>query len=181
MKNYIPNYLTKFSLLVNEIDMKKISLLSSYFREAKKRKSKVIIVGNGGSASIASHVTTDLSKVCRIRAINFNEGNFLTCLSNDYSYENWVVEALKIHVEKNDLIVLISSSGNSPNIINAAKFCKKNKFKLVTLNGFDNKKPILRKHGVLNFSINSSNYNHIENIHQLILLSSLDNLLNAEI
>ena len=181
MNKYISEYLTQFTLLVNQIDIKKILLLSSYFKEIKKKNSKIIIVGNGGSASIANHVTTDLSKVCRIRAINFNEGNFLTCLSNDYSYENWVVEALKIHAEKKDLIVLISSGGNSPNIINAAKYCRKNNYKLVTLNGFDNKNPILKKYGILNFSINSINYNHIENIHQLILLTSLDYLLNSKI
>ncbi len=180
MSNYIFDYLDQFISLIEEVDNKKISLLSSYFKEVKNKKSKIIIVGNGGSASIASHVTTDLSKVCKIRAINFNEGNFLTCFSNDFGYQNWVVEALKIHADKKDLIVLISSSGTSLNIVNAAKYLKKLKFNFITLNGFDKNNPLLKKYGDINFSVKSSNFNLIENTHQFILLTALDFILKAK-
>ena len=75
------------------------------------KKIKNIVVGNGGSASIASHVSVDFVKAAKIRSINFNEANFLTCFSNDYGYENWVEEALKTYADKDDLLILISSSG----------------------------------------------------------------------
>lgn len=181
MNNYLIDYINKYTSLISHIDSKKVDALTKIFKNIKNKKSKIIIVGNGGSASIASHVSTDLSKVCKVRSLNFNEGNFLTCLSNDFGYENWVVEALKMHSDKTDLIILISSSGTSPNIINAAKYLKKNKIKLVTLNGFDKKKPPLKKFGDLNFSIDSSNYNMIENIHQFILLSALDCLIKTKV
>ena len=71
-----------------------------------------------------------------IRCINFNESNLLTCFSNDYGYENWVKEALKFYADNGDLIILISSSGNSLNMINAAKFIKSKKNTLVTFTGF---------------------------------------------
>ena len=179
-KNYLKNYNDKFTSLINTIDSNKVHKLALDFVKIKKSKSKVVIIGNGGSASIASHVSTDLTKVCNIRSINFNEANFLTCLSNDFGYKNWVVEALKMHLDQKDLTILISSSGTSVNIINAAKFLKKNKFKFITFNGFDKKKPTLKRFGNLNFSIDSSNYNIIENIHQFIILSSLDYLINTK-
>lgn len=179
MIDYIENYIKTFNVIISEIDKKKIVKLSQNFIRVSKVKSKIIIIGNGGSASIASHVTTDLSKVCKIRAVNFNEGNFLTCFSNDYGYENWVVEALKIHADKKDLIILISSSGTSPNIINAAKYLKKINIKYVTLNGFHKNNPLLNKFGDLNFSVNSSNFNIIENTHQFILLTAMDYTIKA--
>lgn len=180
MNEYINRYKKTFNLIISEIDKNKIINLSQNFLNVKKVKSKIIIVGNGGSASIASHVTTDLSKVCKIRSVNFNEGNFLTCFSNDFGYQNWVVEALKIHADKKDLIILISSSGTSLNIVNAAKFLKRHKFNFITLNGFDKKNPTLKKYGKLNFSVNSSNFNLIENAHQFILLAAMDFTIKAK-
>lgn len=180
MNNYTERYIKAFNTIISEIDTNKIIKLSQNFLKVAKIKSKIIIVGNGGSASIASHVTTDLSKVCKIRAINFNEGNFLTCFSNDFGYQNWVVEALKIHADKKDLIVLISSSGTSLNIVNAAKYLKKLKFNFITLNGFDKNNPLLKKYGDINFSVKSSNFNLIENTHQFILLTALDFILEAK-
>ncbi len=180
MNNYTERYVKAFNTIISEIDTNKIIQLSQNFLKVAKIKSKIIIVGNGGSASIASHVTTDLSKVCKIRAINFNEGNFLTCFSNDFGYQNWVVEALKIHADKKDLIVLISSSGTSLNIVNAAKYLKKLKFNFITLNGFDKNNPLLKKYGKINFSVKSSNFNLIENTHQFILLTALDFILKVK-
>ena len=67
------------------------------------------LCGNGGSASIASHFSVDLSKNAKIKCINFNEANLLTCLSNDYGYEKWIEKALKIYGEQGDCLILISS------------------------------------------------------------------------
>ena len=73
----------------------------------------IYIVGNGGSASIASHVSVDFAKVARIKSATFNNANLITCFANDYGYENWVTEAIKAYLNKNDMVILISSSGNS--------------------------------------------------------------------
>ena len=107
-----------------------------------------------------------------IRCINFNESDLLTCFANDYGYEKWVVQALKFYSDMGDLIILISASGNSKNMVNAAKYIK-SKNKLVTFTGFYGKNT-LNKLGHLNFSVNSKEYNFIENIHQYWLLTLVD-------
>ncbi len=172
--NFIDIYFDKFqksSLDKNIIP--KIIELKKFFLKTKLNKGKVIIVGNGGSSAIASHVSVDLNKVVGIKSYNFNEYDFITCLANDYGYENWVKKALEIHLEKNDLVILISSSGNSPNLINAAKFVNKKKNKLVTLTGF-NKNNKLSKLGNLSLWTDSKAYNIIENTHQFWLLLVCD-------
>ena len=110
----------------------------------KTNKKKVILVGNGGSAAMASHVSVDLTKMCKIRSVNFNEADLITCFSNDYGYENWVQKALSSYADKGDLLICISSSGESKNIINGAKFAKKIGCKVVTLTGFDKKNKVER-------------------------------------
>ena len=83
--------------------------------ETKNKKGKVILIGNEGNSAIASHVSVDLNKAVGIKSLNFCEYDLITCLSNDYGYENWVSKALEYHLEKHDLII-ISSSG-SQNLI----------------------------------------------------------------
>ena len=134
---------------------------------------KVIIVGNGGSAAIASHYSVDLTKNARIRSVNFNDSSLLTCFSNDYGYENWVKKAIEFYGEPNDVAIFISSSGNSPNIINGIDQAKLMGMKTITLSGFspENK---LSNLGELNFWVNSSAYNIVENTHQIWLLCIID-------
>ncbi len=81
----------------------------------------IILAGNGGSAAMASHVAVDLTKTAGIRAVNFNEADLLTCLANDFGYENWIARALDYYADPGDVVVLISSSGESTNILEGAK------------------------------------------------------------
>ncbi len=138
-----------------------------------KKNGKVYIVGNGGSSSIASHISVDLAKVAKVPSSTFNNSNLITCFANDYGYENWVVESIKSYMNKNDMIILISSSGTSKNIVNAAKYCKKNKVELITLSGFNKNNP-LSKLGRVNFHIPSKQYNFIEMSHHIILVYIVD-------
>ena len=87
-KNYFKNYFNQFSKILSSYDKREFLKIVQIIREIKKNKKKVILVGNGGSAAMASHVSVDLTKMCKIRAINFNEADLLTCFSNDYGYEN---------------------------------------------------------------------------------------------
>ena len=146
----------------------KLILLKNMIIQVKKNNGKVILIGNGGSSAIASHVSVDLNKAVGIRSLNFNEYDLITCLANDYGYENWTSKALEYHLEKNDLTIIISSSGNSPNLINAAKLLNSKKNKLVTLTGFS-KKNKLSKYSTLSIWVDSKAYNIIENTHQLWL------------
>ena len=84
-----------------------------------------------------------------------------------------LVEAIKAYLNKNDMMILISSSGTSKNIVNAAKYCKKNSIQLITLSGFKKNNP-LSKYGNVNFNINSDQYNFIEMSHHIILVDLVD-------
>ena len=158
-------------LSINKISRNKESVF--------KTKSKILIFGNGGSSAIASHVSVDLTKNARIRTVNFNEADLITCFSNDYGYENWVQKALSFYADKGDLLICISSSGQSMNIINGANFAKKIGCKVVTLTGFD-KKNKLRKIGHTNIWVESQNYNFIEMTHHTWLLSIVDFIAKAK-
>ena len=179
---YITKYFTSLKNKIEKIEKKKIEELSRVFAKYKKNKNNIFIFGNGGSASIASHVATDLNKICKISSRNFNEANHITCYSNDFGYEKWIEETLKVYAKKKDLIILISSSGKSKNMINAAKYCIKKKIRLISLTGFSRKNLLytLNKKESLNFWVDSKNYNIVENLHQMILLSAIDNLINLK-
>tara|TARA_B100000161_G_scaffold75605_1_gene52097 strand:+ start:187 stop:717 length:531 start_codon:yes stop_codon:yes gene_type:complete len=172
------NFLKEVTSQINNIDNDKISEVVKLLRKRKK-KSTIFIAGNGASASIASHAATDLSKSAGFRALTFNESNLITCLSNDYKYENWIKEAVNIYSKKSDIVILVSSSGMSKNIIQAAKYCKTKKITLISLSGFS-KKNILNKYGKFRFHVNSKNYNVVETCHLIILLSIVEKLLKTK-
>jgi D-sedoheptulose 7-phosphate isomerase len=170
---FLDNYLDNLNKLSLNLDKEILIKISKVIISTAKSNGNVVIVGNGGSAAIASHVAIDFLKAVGIRAITFNESSLITCYANDYGYQNWVKEALKSHAKKDDTIILISSSGESLNIINAAKFAKDNKIKLITFSGF-NKNNSLSKLGDLNIWVDSSNYNYVEITHNNFLLILVD-------
>ena len=180
-REFIQKYLKDFSDLIlrsNEIIDSLIQIKDALVTASKNGK-KSIIIGNGGSASIASHVCVDLTKICKVRSVNFNEANLLTCFSNDYGYEHWAQKALSFYADKGDVLICISSSGKSNNIINAAKYAKKIGCKIITLTGFSSKNK-LKKLGHVNLWLDSKNYNFIEMTHQTWLLSVVDFLAKAK-
>ena len=173
-KNYFKNYFNQFSKILSSYDKREFLKIVQIIREIKKNKKKVILVGNGGSAAMASHVSVDLTKQCNIRAINFNEADLITCFANDYGFENWISKTIEHYADKNDILILISSSGRSKNMINACKAAKKkNILKIITLTGHEKNNP-LSKLGDINLWIESKAYNFIENTHQLWLLTVCD-------
>ena len=176
-KNFYKKYLHKLSEHLLEFNCNDFLEIVKLLKKIKKNKKKVILVGSGGSAAMASHVSVDLTKMCKIRAINFNEADLLTCFSNDYGYENWVKKAISFYADKGDLLICISSSGNSKNIINGAKYAKKIGCKVVTLTGFSSNNNV-KKIGHINLWLNSKNYNFVEMIHHTWLLAIVDSIAN---
>ena len=174
---FLDKYFDDFKKLINfnsdEIKKKLINL-KKIFITTKKNRKKILIFGNGGSAAIASHFSVDLTKNAKIRCTNYNESDLITCLSNDFGYERWVEMAIKYYGNKGDVLIVISSSGKSKNMINACIAAKKKKFsKIITLTGHS-KNNSLKKLGDINLWVNSKTYNYIENIHQFWLLSLVD-------
>ena len=173
MKNFFNSYLNSFNKLTLDVDNSKLSEAVNIILGSHKLGKKIIVIGNGGSAAIASHLSVDFTKAAGIRAINFNESSLLTCFGNDYGYENWVEYALKFYADEDDVVILISSSGKSKNILNGAKIAKLLNCKVITFSGFKKNNP-LSSLGDLNFWVNSDNYNFIETTHQIWLLSIVD-------
>ena len=145
MNKFISNYLDNTKNLLNECVVnytKEILEIQKKFKNCSKKNKKIIFIGNGGSAATSSHVSVDLTKNAKIRAINFNEADLITCFSNDYGYSEWMKKGLEFYLDKNDIVVLISTSGKSPNIIKAAKYLKKKSIELITFTGMKKKKSI---------------------------------------
>ena len=92
-----------------------------------------MIFGNGGSAAIASHVSVDMTKNIKVKAMNFNEADLITCFSNDYGYEKWIEKAIEFYGNKGDILILISSSGKSKNMLNACKAARRKKIQKLLL------------------------------------------------
>ena len=170
---YFKNYNNSIYELLNNFDTSLIDQSVELIDNCKRNNGKVFIVGNGGSSSIASHVSVDFAKAANIQSETFNNANLITTFANDYGHDNWICEAIKAYLQKNDILILISSSGTSKNIVNAANYCKNNNIELITLSGFNSINP-LSKLGDVNIHINSQNYNFIEMSHHIILLSIVD-------
>ena len=135
--------------------------------------NKLMFVGNGGSATIASHMAIDYSKNGGIRAFAFNDGAALTCLGNDLGYENVFAQQIELHARSGDLLIAISSSGNSENIVRTATTALGKGCTVVTLSGFspDNR---LRGLGDWNLYLPSSEYGFMEVTHLSICHAALD-------
>lgn len=176
LENYLTNYKT---VLFSDISTELVAIKNLWI-QTKNKGGKIIFAGNGGSAAMASHIAVDLTKNGKLRAINFNEADLITCFANDYGYENWVARAIEHYYDSNDSIVLISSSGQSKNILNAAKYAKKMNLPVVTFSGFKSDNP-LRQLGDINIWIDSQAYNIIEMSHHIWLLAIVDLIIgNAE-
>ena len=175
-KDFVAKYLKDFSSLIlpNDEITEKIIFVKKILLEVKKSNSKVMIFGNGGSAAIASHVSVDLTKNAGIRSVNYNEADLLTCFSNDYGYEKWIEKAIEFYGDSKDILILISSSGKSPNMLNACKAAKNKKISnIITFTGHQKNNP-LSQLGDINFWIDSKAYNYVENVHQIWLLTICD-------
>ena len=121
----------------------------------------------------------DFSKQAKIRSVTFNEANLITCLSNDYGYENWVSEALKLYANHNDAVVLTSVSGESLNLVKGARTAREIGLKVITFTGRE-KSNSLSKLSDINFWVNSHAYNIVECIHMIWLTSVIDSVIGSD-
>lgn len=174
-KNFFIQNSESLNKLILSLDYKKINNLYFKIKKFKKSKNKILIFGNGAGASIASHFSNDLSNTSHIKAFSFDNSAHLTCFANDYGYENWVKKTLEIYVQKKDFVILISASGNSQNMTNAAKYLNRKKIDFYSLTGF-NKKNKLNKLSKNYYWINSHSYNLVEILQLYILLMIVDKL-----
>ena len=176
-KKFLIKYIKDLKLIIDKDKdyIPQLLEIKNLIFKTKKNKKKLIFVENGGSSATASHASVDFTKNAKIKSVNFNETDLITCFSNDYGYENWIKNSLKFYAEKGDLLFIFSCSGKSKNLINAARYALKNKINLVTFTGFNKKNPlkVLNKLG-LNIFVESQSYNQVEIIHHLLILLTID-------
>lgn len=135
---------------------------------ARERKKQVFIVGNGASAAISSHTATDFIKTLGIRAVHISDNSLLTCMGNDYGYENVYAAPLRVLAQPGDILMAISSSGKSANILSAAEEAGALGCTVITFSGFAPDNP-LSAMGVYNFFVPSQRYGFVETIHAYML------------
>jgi D-sedoheptulose 7-phosphate isomerase len=141
--------------------------------EVKAQKGRVFFVGNGGSAAIASHMAADWLKNGGFSALCFNDASQLTCLGNDLGVEKIFSVPIEQHGREGDLLMAISSSGNSQNILAAVRAARRIKARVVTLSGFEPQN-LLRKLGDVNFWVPDSHYGFVEIGHLMLCHAILD-------
>ena len=146
---------------------------------ARSKRNKLMVVGNGGSAAIASHIAIDYTKNGGIPTQAFNDGAALTCLGNDLGYENVFARQIEMFGRPEDLLIAISSSGRSPNILAAVRAARATGCSVVTLSGFDADNP-LRRMGDLNFYVASHQYGFVEITHLGLCHAVLDTLMRSD-
>jgi len=171
---WLADYLDRYRIALFAADIRPSLIeLKRMLETCQTAGKKAIIAGNGGSAAIASHGAVDFTKNAGVRSVTFNEADLITCLANDFGYECWLAKALEFYADDGDVAILISSSGESANLIKAAEYARSRPLAVVTFTGFaaNNR---LRKLGDLNFWVDSRAYNIVEMTHQIWLLAVCD-------
>jgi D-sedoheptulose 7-phosphate isomerase len=147
--------------------------------EQTRNGKKLMFIGNGASASIASHMSTDFWKNGGMRAVAFNDASLLTCIGNDYGYKHVFEKPIEMFAEQGDILVAISSSGKSENILLGVKAAQAKNCKVITMSGFSKDNPLL-KLGDVNFYVPASEYGPVEILHTAVCHCILDVILGKK-
>jgi D-sedoheptulose 7-phosphate isomerase len=162
--------LSKLSNIINQISLDQVSALKQLVLNAPE----IILIGNGGSNAIASHMAVDYTKFLNKRCHVPNASDMLSMMTNDYGIENMYSKFIEYNYAPNQLAILISSSGNSANIVNAAHKCNELNIPIVLLSGFSpmNKLNLLEHKNIkMNYWVDSTNYGEVEMAHHIFLHS----------
>jgi D-sedoheptulose 7-phosphate isomerase len=171
--DHVADYLDRLSVSLSKIPRRDIAELGEILYRAYHMSASVFIVGNGGSASTASHMAADLAKntigphMTRFRVLSLNENmSLLTALANDDGYENVFREQLVNLIKPSDVLIAISASGNSENVLRAIKYAKSCNAQTVGLLGFDGGEALkLVDREIL---VRSNDYGVIEDAHLVL-------------
>ena len=167
MKDFVQNYINDQKAALESIPVAEVEKLIRTFQQALKDDSQIFVFGNGGSASNASHFITDLGKSSsdhcyrRFRCLSLNENlSWITAIGNDYSYEDIYLRQLQNYARPGDIVMVLSVSGSSPNLVKAAEWCKQNNVYIIALVG--GKKGELAQLADELIVINSTHYGRVE-------------------
>ena len=154
-----------------------IGMVSKLILSQADSGHKLMFIGNGASAAISSHMSTDFWKTCGIRAVAFNDSSLLTCLGNDFGYECIFEKPIEMFADPGDILVAISSSGKSENILRGVNSAKSKECSVITLSGFKDNNPLYSA-GDYNFYVPAQEYGPVEVIHHSICHCVLDTIMS---
>ena len=161
------------NLLKREIDI--ISSKKEQLKLLVDRFNKIILIGNGGSNAISSHIAIDYTKFLDKQALSFSDAPRLTAYINDYGRDEAYKQFIKEFADSDTLIILISSSGNSMNIINTAKYCEENMLTYTALSGFQEDNKLNNMNANFKYWVNAKSYGVVEIAHETLLHSIVKN------
>ncbi|UWZ86128.1 D-sedoheptulose-7-phosphate isomerase [Occallatibacter riparius] len=171
---FLPAYFEEYRRLAFDSEIHAIiERFAELAAAVRDRGGKLMFAGNGASASTSEHGAVDFTKQGKIRAITFHDPNLITCFANDYGYDNWMAKAIEHHAGPEDAVVLISVSGNSPSVVNAAKYAKSIGLPVVSFTGRKVDNP-LKQLADIDFFVPSDAYNVVECIHCIWLTATID-------
>lgn len=150
------------------------------FMQCRRKRQGVFFCGNGGSAGIAQHMTADYMKNGGIQTYSLYEQTTLTCISNDFTYESVFSRQLELMGHRGDMLIAISSSGESKNILNAIQMMRTFEGKVITLTGFQENNRI-RSKGDINIYVQKDRYGMVESIHNLLLQQIIDSIVEKTV
>ena len=141
------------------------------FKQAFHNHQRIIILGNGGSNSVASHISQDYMKFHRKKVSILSDPSMLTMLTNDFGYEYAYQKFLEYYVEEGTLVIIMSSGGESKNMIRSQEWCEQNKVSYGVLTGFSSDNSLKKNsiNALWNYYIDSSDYGVVECVHQIFL------------
>lgn len=153
-----------------------LGALAGLWRRQREADARVYWIGNGGSAALVSHLSQDLLNKCGVQSTTFNDPALLTCMANDYGYADVFRRPLRALAKPGDLLVAVSSSGNSENIVGAAESALESGLAVVTLSAFDVANPLHALPAALAFHTPVASYGQAEVAHTALLHAALDAL-----
>jgi D-sedoheptulose 7-phosphate isomerase len=173
MSEFLEKYFSGFKgvldhFLSHNKNRENLEKVVGILKELKGSKSGLYLIGNGGSAAIAEHMAVDFIKCNKIRAITFSGTPLITCFANDYGHEFALQKAIEKFANAGDVLVAISSSGTSKNILNACDSARKIGMTIITFSGFAEDNP-LNGRGDYNFWVDSRSYGYLEMAHNVII------------
>jgi len=175
---YAQRYLATLSGLLEQIETdvdghsrsfaEGIAAMYATLKHVKSAGRKVMLIGNGASAAMASHQAADFLRAAGIRACAFNDAPLITCMGNDFGFDKSFAVPLAAMSDRGDVCIAISSSGRSANILAGVESAREAGCSIVTLSGFTEDNP-LRTRGDVNFYVPCSEYGKVEVVHLAIL------------
>jgi D-sedoheptulose 7-phosphate isomerase len=177
---YARGYLRRLTAVLEALDPEEIARAAEAMWRAREEGRRIFFVGNGGSAATASHFANDIGIGTRsdgapFKALSLTDNNaVMTCIANDLGYDQVFVEQLRVHLEPGDVVVAISASGNSPNVVKAVDFARERGNTTIALTGFDGGELRRRAHLAIHVATERGEYGPVEDVHMVLdhLISS---------